>query len=382
MKNLKRLLYVFASMSFVIGMTNFIFNGILDKIAFDLGVSIAEAGLLITSASLGSAFGAPLVVLVFAKANRKHLMLGLLIISALTMAIIGYVQDYNTLLIIRFFSGLSINSYGILSFASVISLSDPKRQGRSLAFLITGTTLSLIVGIPLTRILVDVISWRTIFYAFALVTLVISVLFFYMLPKPKDHYERLALKEEFKYLKNGRILSIYLFTILMFIGYGVILTYSTPFLIERFTFLEKWMSLILVALGFATFFGNNVGGHLTDKIGYAKAMWLGSVLQTASVAFLILFASNGILNVSFVVLIYFSAWLTGLQMNIGIIQLSHHDANFVLSINGSGIQLGVTIGSYLGSLIIVSFGIAYIPYLALASALSILILQSIVISQK
>ncbi len=85
MKKTQTIIYVFALMSFVIGMANFIFNGILDKIALDLSVSIADAGLLITSSTLGAAFGSPLVLLVFAKVNRKTLILALLLASALSL---------------------------------------------------------------------------------------------------------------------------------------------------------------------------------------------------------------------------------------------------------------------------------------------------------
>ncbi len=294
---------------------------------------------------------------------------------------IGYAKSYELVLIARFLNGLSLNSYGILSFATVLSLSEAGKQGRSLAFLITGTTVSLIIGIPLTRLLVDIVSWRVLFYVFALVTLVVTYIFYLKLPKDKEHHERPQLKEEFKYLKNPEVLLIYTYTIFMFIAYGVILTYATPFMIERFPELEKWMTVILVFIGFATFFGNNVGGYLSDKIGYKKSMFFGAILQTISVLLLILFASNAYLNVLFIVLLYFSVWLTGLHMNIGIIQLTHQDANFVLSLNGSGIQLGVTIGSYLGSLIILSYGLAQITYLSLAGYLIIVLLQSFVITK-
>lgn len=381
MKKTQTIIYVFALMSFVIGMANFIFNGILDKIALDLSVSIADAGLLITSSTLGAAFGSPLVLLVFAKVNRKTLILALLLASALTLAMIGYAKSYELVLIARFLNGLSLNSYGILSFATVLSLSEAGKQGRSLAFLITGTTVSLIIGIPLTRLLVDIVSWRVLFYVFAFVTVIVTYIFYLKLPKDKAHHERPHIKDEFKYLKNPEVLLIYTYTIFMFIAYGVIMTYATPFMIERFPELEKWMTVILVFIGFATFFGNNVSGYLSDKIGYKKSMFFGAILQTISVLLLILFASNAYLNVLFIVLLYFSACLTGLHMNIGIIQLTHQDANFVLSLNGSGIQLGVTIGSYLGSLIIMSFGLAQITYLSLAGYLIIVLLQSFVITK-
>ena len=163
MKKLRSILIVFSIMSFVLGMSGFVFGGILDRIAIDLNVTIAQTGYLSTTYTLGAALGAPLVMLVFAKMNRKHLMIWMLTLGAISMFALTLAQNFSQILMLRFINGVTLNSYGILSFASVLSLSSVERQGRSLAFLIMGTSLSLVIGIPLTRILVDILSWQMIF---------------------------------------------------------------------------------------------------------------------------------------------------------------------------------------------------------------------------
>lgn len=36
------------------------------------------------------------------------------------------------------------------------------------------------------------------------------------------------------------------------------------------------MSLILLVLGIASFIGNLIGGHVSDRIGYSKSMLVGA----------------------------------------------------------------------------------------------------------
>ncbi len=379
MKKLKTILYIFSIMAFVLGMSNFAFGAILDKIAVDLNVTIAQTGYLSTTYTLGSALGGPLVMIVFAKMNRKHLILTMLSLGSLSLFGITLVNSFNQILIIRFISGVTLNSYGILAFASVLSLSTPERQGRSLAFLISGTSLSLVLGVPLTRVLSDTLSWQNIFVILSIMTALVAISFAYVLPKDKHHSERISLKDEFVYLKSKKVLSIYTFTIMMFIGYSALYTYATPFITERFTDYAKYMPIILLVIGVSTFIGNEIGGRLSDKIGYEKSMLIGAVAQLINVTLLVVFSFNVILSVIFLSLWVVSSWATGLQMNIGIVQTTHHEANFVLSLNGSGIQLGFTLGSMLAASIIPLMGLASITYITVLTSVLIVLLQLIVI---
>lgn len=209
-----------------------------------------------------------------------------------------------------------------------------------------------------------------------------AIYFTYALPKEKEHNERLSLKDEFVYLKSYKILSIYAYTIIMFIGYSALYTYATPFITERFLEYVPYMPFILVLIGLSTFVGNEIGGRLSDAIGYAKSMLYGGLAQLIAISCLIIFSSSALLSVIFLSLWVVSAWATGLHMNIGIVQKSHHEANFVLSLNGSGIQLGFTLGSMFSALLIPSLGLAKISLIPLITTVFMVVLQFIVLKGK
>lgn len=62
-------IYMLAIVSFLVGTSEFIIAGILDKVAADSGVSVAAAGQLITVFSLAYAFGTPFLMAVTAASN-------------------------------------------------------------------------------------------------------------------------------------------------------------------------------------------------------------------------------------------------------------------------------------------------------------------------
>ena len=55
-------IYMLAIISFLVGTSEFIIAGILDKVAADVGVSVSAAGQLITVFSLAYAFGTPILM--------------------------------------------------------------------------------------------------------------------------------------------------------------------------------------------------------------------------------------------------------------------------------------------------------------------------------
>lgn len=61
------ILLVFSLMNFAIEMTASVCNGILDRIAISLDLSIAQAGLLNSMYFYGAALGVPITLIVFRK---------------------------------------------------------------------------------------------------------------------------------------------------------------------------------------------------------------------------------------------------------------------------------------------------------------------------
>lgn len=376
MKQSQLTLIVFMLMNFVIGMSAMVFGGILDQVALSLNVSVALTGLLATTFSIGAAIGVPIILIVFAQANRKRLMLILLSLSLLSNIATILAPNFALLLVARTLMGITINGYGVMAISTVTSLADKDRQGRSLSFLIMGNALAMLVGVPLARALSGFLDWRGIFWILNALTFLAFIYFALVIPNPKEEAQKMSILDQFAYLKSIKVWSILIFTLFMFSGFAALNTFVTPFLLDRFPTLHPIMSLVLVGLGLASFIGNNIGGHLSDRIGYSKSMMVGAILQTLNILLVIVFRNFTLFNILFIIFWITSAWLTGLQLNLGIVQETHHDARFIISLTGTSIQLGSAIGSSIAALIVANFGIQSIVYFTLGTALLTVIIQS------
>ncbi|SYZ77638.1 MFS transporter [Trichococcus shcherbakoviae] len=377
MKKPNMMLLVFSLMSFVLAMTAFVFSGILDKVAVSLGISVADSGLLNTMYSYGAAFGVPITLILFRKVERSRMLKLMLFATILTTFALIYAQNFVQLLIVRLLMGISANSYGVLAISTILALSPKDRQGRSLAFYIMGSSLALVIGIPLTRALSSILDWRSIFWILNAMMLLSLAYFMKYLPKADHEATKLDLKNELQFFKDGKTLLLLAYTLMMFMGYNAFYTYATPYLLLLFPSIEPLMSLILVALGLASFTGNLLGGHVSDAIGYAKSMMLGAVLQTAAMLLILVFQPSKWLSVLFIIIWLMSAWFTGLQLNTGIAQVTDNKSSFMLSINGSLIQLGGAFGASLAAVVINLSGIQSIAFIALLTSLALVLIQMV-----
>ncbi len=201
---------VFALMNFVISMSGFLFSGILDKVALSLNVPVANAGLLNTMHAYGAAIGVPLALIVSRRINRVVMLKVMLLLSIVLTVLLVVSTNFNAMLVLRLLSGVTINSFGVLATGIVVSLVAKERLGRSMALLIAGNSLALVVGIPLTRLVSDAVDWRGIFWTMTAIMAACFVYLHLMLDKQGQRQAPVNLGHDLAYLKNPKVWRILL----------------------------------------------------------------------------------------------------------------------------------------------------------------------------
>jgi len=343
--------------------------------AVSLDITVANTGLLNTMYSYGAALGVPIILIVFRKIERTKMLKSTLFITILSTVALIYSQGFGQLLIARLVMGVTVNSYWVLAISTVMSLSDKDKQGRTMAFLIMGASLSLVIGVPLTRALTSYFDWRVVFWILNIIMIISLVYFMIFLPNGKDEATELNLRNEMKYFRDGNTRVVIIYTFIMFFGYIAFYTYVTPYILELFPSFESSMSLVLVALGVASFVGNWLGGRACDRMGYSKSLTIGAVAQLTISIMLIVFQPYKWLSLISIILLIMSSWFTGVQTNTGIAQVTENKSSFMISINSSAFQLGSAIGSSLAAIAIPISGMRSIVYITMISYVLITVLQ-------
>ena len=157
---------ILALSSFSVGTQAFVFVGLLDRIAADLGVSVPAAGQLATLYALAFAICAPVLGALAAGLERRRLLVGALTLLTALNLTAGFAPDYGTLALIRVACGAAATLIVPVAAAAAASLAPPEARGRALSVVIGGMTLALVAGIPLGSVVGDLFGWRACF-AFA-----------------------------------------------------------------------------------------------------------------------------------------------------------------------------------------------------------------------
>lgn len=352
-------MFMFIVMNFVLSMSATVFGGIMDQVAEQLSISVADTGLLNSVYAYGAGIGVPVFLIFFNRFDRTSLlkvMLGLNILATVAMLLAG---NFPLLLITRFIMGFTGNCYGVLATASVAALSDEKSLGSTLSRLIMGSSLALVIGIPLTRALSGILDWRGIFWILSAMMIIALIYFAIKLPKNPNRMPQSGIISEFRFFKNKEVLLSLFTSLVTFIGYGGFYMYLTPYVLDRVPAIERYMSVFLVLVGISAFIGNLLGGKICDKLGYRKALGLGSLLQVG-VACAILFTGNmGWVNAALTLWLVMNGWMNGLLINTAINVATQRKSSFMISLNGSGIQIGQALGGNIAAAIISSVGLRY-----------------------
>lgn len=362
---------VFILMAFVLAMSAMLFNGILDKVADQLSISIAETGLLNSFYAYGAAIGVPIVLILFRKMERTKALKMMLFLTILSTFWMILAPNFIQLLMARFLSGIAGNSYGVLATATVAGFSSKDKLGSTLARLIMGAALALVIGVPLTRFLSEIFSWQTDF-GFLIALMLFSLLYFMrFLPKAEVEEKEINFLEELRFFKLKDVQFVLLCMFLFFLGYGGFYTFLTPYVLELLPSLAPVMSILLVIIGIASFSGNHVGGVYADKIGYKKALVLGSSLQGIISILIFLLPKEVFILIPLIILWQIAAWFTGIQMITGMSVATDNKSSLMLSLNGSANQLGQAVGSSLSAFLIANIHISYTVLLPLMGSLMI-----------
>ena len=245
--------------------------GILPDIARSLGVSIPEAGHLISAYALGVCFGAPLTVLVARTRPLKQILLVLTALIAVGNLCASLAPNYWMLMAMRFVSGLPHGAFFGVGSIVAERVADAGKRTEAVSIMIVGMTVANLFGVPLGTYISNVLSWRTTFAIVAVWGVVALTLVRMWVPRMEPLPDT-GLKGQFRFLRS---LAPWLVLASVMLGNGGIFcwySYVSPLMIHTSGFTEENLTLVIMLAGFGMFAGNILGGHLSDRFTPEKVV--------------------------------------------------------------------------------------------------------------
>lgn len=260
---MKKSLIALAFGTLALGMAEFAMMGILPYVASDFGISISEAGHLISAYALGVCFGAPVLVLA-RKKSLKHLLMALVSLVVVGNLCASLAPNYWIMMIGRFISGLPHGAY--FGVASIVAskLADKGKSSEAVSIMIAGMTVANLFGVPLGTSLSHLISWRTTFLFVGLWGIIVFYYIWRWVPVVEDLQDT-GFKGQFRFLRTPAPWLILGATALGNGGVFCWYSYISPLLTNVSGFSETSMTALMVLAGFGMVVGNLVSGRMSDR---------------------------------------------------------------------------------------------------------------------
>lgn len=335
---------------FAVGVTEFAIMGLQLEAVADLGITIPQAGMLISAYAIGVVVGAPILSILGAKRERKSYALLLLGVFVFGHVLSFFAPNYETMLLARFLSGLPHGAYFAVAALMAAEMAGPAKRSRAIAVVLGGLAISNVLGVPVVTALGQAFGWRWMFISVIVLALITMAAVARYAPRQMPP-AKATMRSELKGLKNKRLWVGIMLAVVGFSGMFALYSYIAPVSTEVTGFSESSLPWIVGLFGAGMVVGNFVGGWAADK----------SVLGTVVIAmalvavFMVLFASTAhipALMLIFLFLVGVSASALGPSMQTHLIDTAPDAPQLAASLHHSAFNAANALGALVGGQVI------------------------------
>ena len=340
-----------------IGMTEFTMMGILPEIASDLQVDIPKAANFIALYALGVVVGAPLLVLFTGKYPPKKVLLFLMLLFFVFNGLFAFAPEYYSLAISRFMAGLPHGAFFGVGSVVAAKLADKGKEAQAISIMFTGMTIANLAGVPLGTYFGQNYSWRLTYGIIAILGLVTILALKYWLPNIENNQDQ----DIFKQLNYFKTKAAWLLVAIISIGTGGLfawISYISPLVTQVSGLTPNQVPYIMILIGLGMFFGNLIGGRISDIVSPSKAA-IGA-FSLMSLTLVVVYFTSPIYEMAYVMafLTGMVAFTIGSPLQMMLIQSANGAETLAAAAGQASFNLGNTLGAYFGGLPIV-YGLAY-----------------------
>ena len=349
-----RLRLVILAMSlgaFAIGTTEFASMGLLPQIAHDLGVSIPQAGMLITLYALGVVVGAPLVTIAAVRMPRARLLVLLIALIGLGNLLSAMADSYTVLAASRFLSGLPHGAYfGVASLVAA-RLSPAGRRARSVSLVMLGLTIATMLGVPASTALGQSVGWRSAYVTVVVIAAITTFAVWRLVPEPEGSGTTGSIRAELGALRRAQVWFALGIGSIGFGGMFAVYSYIGEIVPGVMGLGERAVPVALFVFGLGMTLGNILAGRLADRSVYGT-IFLGLIGMALSLAVFALVAHSAIAGMLLLLALAITSQMMGPSLQLFLLDASPDAPSLAAALHHSALNIGNSLGAALGAAVL------------------------------
>ncbi len=335
---------------FALGTGEFASMGLLPNVARDIDCSIPATGHMISAYALGVVIGAPAIAAIFARAPRRALLIGLMIVFALGNFASAAGFDYASVVTARFIAGLPHGAYFGIAALVAASLVPPGKRAQAVARMMLGLSVANVVGVPFATWVGQLAGWRTAFVVVGLLGLLTALLARLCL-KPMPASAGASPLRELGALRRGQVWLTVGIAAIGFGGMFAVYSYITPTLTIVSGTSEAAVPLFLSITGVGMIAGSLFGGWLADR-GVMRAIGLLLILNIVDLGLIAVTAHSAVLIAINMFMIGFGGLAIGPALQTRLMDVAADAQMLAAALNHSAFNIANALGAWLGGLAI------------------------------
>lgn len=252
---------------FIFNMSEFMPIGLLSDISADFGISEAQTGMIISIYAWAVAILSLPLMLALRRMQYRRMLLMCVTLFAAFQFLAGIADSYWMLVFARLGVAVAHSIFWSIASPLAVRVVAPELQKLALSTIAAGTSIAMIVGLPLGRVIGLALGWRMSFIVIALASVAILMLLIAVFPKV-DNPGTFTLRRLPDIFRNRVLVGIYVMLAIYVTGYYTGYSYIEPFLAQTAGMSETMITVALTVFGLAGIGGSILFTKVYDRARY------------------------------------------------------------------------------------------------------------------
>lgn len=348
-------------LGFSLGCSEFAVIGVEQEIADAYGVTLAEAGQLISFFAMTYAFLTPLLTLATVRFKRFHLVVAYSAVFCVANLVQSLAPTFGVLLASRVLIGAVSGTFLGVGITFIPELVDSRRTSAMISVVYAAFSVAMVVATSVGKALAALSDWRIIMWAALVLALVTCAALVALLPREGATDEPATAGEQVRLLFEPQVMTgiaIFVFGVgSIYVFYG----YVTPYLETVLGVFPLAASATLMAYGTGTFASNLLSGWVDSRFGI-RALCVTFPMLSVVLFTLWLAGSSqplGLACVMAISLLMYIASVPCISMFMNTAMRKRPKAlTLASSLEATAFNIGIAFGTAVGGVIVSNLGLA------------------------